>query len=458
MTIAERLAEIVVAPIEPRVAQLGVAALVDTFGVMLAGSREASFLAAWSAYRGAETHGPATVIGQGRATAETAALCNGIAGHSVELDDFHRGSMTHPGTVVVPAALAVAEETGASGRALLESVVVGYEVTIRVGLAMRGALYSRGFHPTGVAGVMGAAAAAARLLGADRARAAEAIGLAATRAAGLLVYKIDGDWSKRGQAGAAASGGIASARLACAGFRGPRAAIEGRYGLLQAYVGGGDGEEAVRDLSSRWHMTGMTVKPYPSCRFNHAPIDALLAALAGRDIDPASIERIDVKTHAQAIASVMVPPERKYAPVTSVDAQFSLPYCLAVVAVRGRIVPDDFALPALADPAVLRVAAGVRASAADEFTRRFPDHHGAEVVVTSGARSFSATVTDAYGDPERPLSDAQLDRKFLDLAAASLGTGRSERLLELLRGITGESDLSRLSVSLRTGATIETAA
>ncbi len=425
-----------------------VRATLDTFGVMIAGTRQDSGRAAQAAVRSVEHDGASTVIPGGRASAERAALANGIAAHSCELDDFHRGSMVHPGTVIIPAALAVAEEVGSTGRQFLEAVVIGYEVAIRVGLAASVGLYRRGFHPTGVAGVVGAAAAAARLFGLDGTATANGLGLATTRAAGLLVYKLAGDWSKRAQAGFAASAGIECARLARHGFSGPSAGIEGRAGLLEAYVGGGDPDAALDGLGQRWHIRDVSVKPYPACRYTHAPIDALLTAMGGRRVAQSDIDRIEVRTHEQAITSLMLPADRKYAPRTTVDGQFSLPYCLAVVAVRGGIALEDFSAAALRDPAVLDVASRVRASAADEFTRAFPAHQGAEVVLVTGAAQRRAVVRDATGDPENPMTEDGLARKFSACVSPSLGDAGAERLLGAIRGLDVAPDLGELSAAL----------
>ncbi len=212
--------------------------LLDLIGVALAGSRQPSSPpAAEVAWKLGGSAGRATVIGRRQmATAAWAALANGAAAHAVELDDVTTESSLHPGVAVIPPALALAEELDASPRALLEAIVAGYEVTMRVGNALNPAsAYARGFHPTGVAGIFGAAMAAGRLLGLGRDALTTALGIAGTMAAGSLEYLSDGAWTKRLNPGWAGHAGITAAYLAQAGFSGPSTVFEGRLGVLHAY-------------------------------------------------------------------------------------------------------------------------------------------------------------------------------------------------------------------------------
>src|SRR5919198_5587701 len=212
--------------------------LLDLLGVALGGSPPPSSPpAAEVARRLGGDGGQASVVGAGFATtAVWAALANGTAAHAIELDDVTTESSLHPGVAVIPTAFAVAEERGLGPAAFLAAVVAGYEGTMRVGNALNPAsAYARGFHPTGVAGVFGAATAAGRLLGLDAEALTRALGIAGTTAAGSLEYLSDGAWTKRLNPGWAAHGGIIAAQLAQAGFTGPSTAFEGRLGLLHAY-------------------------------------------------------------------------------------------------------------------------------------------------------------------------------------------------------------------------------
>lgn len=431
MTVVEELARfsanLKLATLPAGVVHAARRALLDTLGVAIAGASDPAASAARRAYEGSA--GPSTAIGGSDIQAEAAALCNGVAAHSPEMDDFHRAATIHPGAVVVPAALAVGQEEQVDGARLLESVIAGYEVAIRLGLATQGSLYGHGFHPTGTLGVFGAAAAAAHAMALDAAPTAHALALAGTQASGLLAYKARGDWSKRLQAGNAAAQGVGAARLAAAGFLGPIEVFEGRFGFLSAYARGEScAQDALDQLDDRFHIGDVSFKPYASCRFTHAPIDALLAAMRKGDVQPAEIRRIDVAVHAQAIASVMVPAERKYRPKTPVDAQFSLPYCLAVAALNGQAPPEAFKPEALGDHATLELAARVAATEDPTYTALFPGQNASRVSVQTDRGTFTAELLDARGDPAYPLSDTELEGKFVALAQSMLGgeiAGRS---------------------------------
>src|SRR5207302_4879023 len=221
--------------------------------------------------------GVASIIG-GKASAQAvwAALANGTAAHAVELDDVTTESSLHPGVAVIPPALALAEELGVAPASMLEAIVAGYEVTMRVGNALNPAsAYARGFHPTGVAGAFGATAAAGRMLGLSPDQLSSALGIAGTLASGSLEYLAGGAWTKRLNPGWAGHAGITAARLAQAGFTGPVTVFEGRLGVLHAYSDAPIAERLLCDLGDLQSLQVMrvSIKPYACCRYNHGLID-----------------------------------------------------------------------------------------------------------------------------------------------------------------------------------------
>lgn len=395
--------------------------VLDTLGVLMAGSRGPLALILRAGLAGFGGRGPCTLIGaKDGVAAPVAAMANSAAGHAMEADDFYRAAAVHPGIVVVPAALAAAEEVNASGRELLAAVVAGYEVMIRVGLGSRGSQYRRGLHPTATCGVFGAATAAGRLYGLPPAVLAAAFGIAGTGAGGLLAYKTEGDWTKAIQVGRSAAWGIQAAWLARAGCSGPRSILEGESGFLRAFGEVADAAAVTAGLGQSFAIEEVSAKLYPCCRFAHAAVEALLDLLATEDIQPDAIQAIEVATHEQAIRSTMVPPEAKYRPRTVVDAQFSLPFCLAAAAMRGGLTPREFEPEALVDPGILVLADRVRVAADPAYTVDFPAHTPARVTVRTAHGSFTQEVRDPLGDPERPLSDGLLETKFLGLATRTL--------------------------------------
>lgn len=277
------------------------------------------------------------------ASPEHAALINGTIAHGLELDDTFEESSLHPAVVVFPALFAVAEEEGASYGELLIAAAVGYEVMCRVGVLLGAAeSYGRGFHPTGVAGALGSAAAVANLLGLNVGQSTNAISLASNITAGSLEFLSDGSWTKRLNAGNAAASGIRAARLAQAGFTAPLTSIEGRDGFLNQY---GRGQVEGRDLnlvvgSAAWDTS---IKFYPCCRYMHGGIDLLREIRAENpDLDTAAVDSIDVAVISAGASLVSLPRERKNTVTSAVDAQFNMPFGAALALSTGEATVADF--------------------------------------------------------------------------------------------------------------------
>jgi len=320
--------------------------LLDLIGVALVGSRQASSEAATeAALRLGGGSGNANVIGTRHATtAVWAALANGTAAHAVELDDVTTESSLHPGVAVIPAALALAQELEAPPKALPESIVAGYEVTMRVGNALNPAsAYARGFHPTGVAGIFGATMAASHLLRLGAQQRTAALGIAGTLAAGSLEYLADGAWTKRLNPGWAGHAGITAASLARAGFSGPRSVFEGRLGLLHAYSDAALPVRLLADLGQPLQVMRVSIKPYACCRYNHGLIDCVLRLASSEAVAPAEVERIRLGVLSGGALLVAEPIEQMRCPRSVVDAQFSAPYA-AAVALGANLLEKHFTL------------------------------------------------------------------------------------------------------------------
>jgi 2-methylcitrate dehydratase PrpD len=226
--------------------------------------------------------GESTVFGDAKTwTPAVAALLNGALGHSLDFDDTHADSSLHPSAPVVPAAFAVGELVGAPGRDVLTAIVAGYEVCCRLGNALDPTShYARGFHPTATAGTYGAAAAAAKLFGLSQAQIIAAFGVSGSQAAGSLQFLVNGAWNKRYQVGAAAMNGVIAATLARNDFVGASESVEGKHGLLVGYTDNAHPDKAVAGLGKTYETMKIGVKPYPSCRYTHAALDARLPSSA----------------------------------------------------------------------------------------------------------------------------------------------------------------------------------
>lgn len=421
--------------------------LLDVLAITVAGSTRDSALAAARSVRpvaeGARIEGT-----DARASEQDAALVNGVAGHGLEIDDTHEASSSHPGVAIWPALIAVADGAAASGdapvplRRMLEAAVVGYDVMCAVGELIGPAeSYARGFHPTGVAGILGAAAAVSRLLGLDPAQVGNALAIAANTASGSLEFLADGSWTKRLNAGAAAAGGVRAARLAEAGFEAPATWLTGRDGWLRLY---GDGLPADRrlELALGRGVATTSIKLYPCCRYMHGVMDLLIALHDELpDLRADEVEVIEVAVIEAGQGLVSVPAPRKLVIGTPVDAQFSMPFGAALALTTGAAPLARFDdAPAVAAglvdwmPKVVsvvdsRVEAAYPASWEAAVTVRFADGRVVERYQTAYRGSPAAP---AQWDDVVAKGEGLIGASALDLAA-SLTEGDGQAFSDIRR-------------------------
>ena len=385
-----------------------------------------------------------------RYTPAGAAFLNAALGHSLDFDDTHAAGSLHPGCPVIPAALAAGEMTGASSADVLAGIVAGYEVTCRIALALPAAdHYARGFHPTSTCGAFGAAAAAARVLGLDVDRVASALGIALSQSAGSLQFLANGAWTKRFQVGWACMGGLAAAVLAREGFKGASDSIEGTHGFLRAYAPSPVPARAVQGLGRVFELMQTAVKPYPSCRYGHAGIDAALALRAEHRIDPAAVEHVTLGLPEAGMRLVGEPAEQKSGPQTVVDGQFSGPFVIATALLSGGMGWDSYAH--LHDPAVTALMGRIRCERDPEVQTHAPANMAGRLTVTAAGQTFSRLVMVPKGEPGNFLTDAEVRAKFTGLSAPVLGAERADRLADAVLALgtaPGMGALMRLASPL----------
>lgn len=379
-------------------------------GAALPSSRAAAASVATSASR-SELH-PAAVVGTGRyAAPQDAALVGGVTGHGLELDDTHEQASLHPGAVVLPTVLAVGDEQGSTWADMGRAAIAGYDVMCAAGVLM-GAddAYRRGFHPTGVAGALGSAAAASLLYRLDTDSTTMAISLAADMAAGSLEFLSDGSWTKRLNAGHAASVGVRAAALAATGFVAPESAIEGPSGWLTQYgQGGGDRSLDIEFGQAAWETS---IKFYPCCRYMHGGIDLLRQI--HRDVpDVASrARRIDVGVIQAGMALVADPPERKLVIETPVDAQFSMPFGAALALATGTATLDQFDNATAEAQKVADLMAVVHCVGSEALEEAYPKQWRADVRVELDDGSVIEHQEPAFrGAPANPATTAEIHQK-----------------------------------------------
>jgi 2-methylcitrate dehydratase PrpD len=379
-----------------------------------------------------------------------AAMANAVAAHSIEYDDVHNASSTHPGVVIFPAALAASALAGYDERAFLAGVAQGYELMCRVGRAAHPpAHYARHFHPTATTGTLGAAAAAAAILGLDEPRTVWAVGIAADTAAGSMQFLEDGAWTKRLHPAVAARNGVEAALLAADGFRGTGDGIAGDRGFLAGYSEAPRPGELLAGWGSRpLEVRSTSIKPHTCCRYNQGAIDALLK-LRRAGLRPEETASVLLGVPTVAVGIVFEPVQAKRRPNSVVDAQFSLPYGAAVALARGRAGLPEYDQAVFADPLVRDLMDRVECIADPELDREYPERWGAWArVTTKDGRELEARIEDPRGDPTNPLSLAELRSKFDELAAPAYDRATRDRIAATVDGIAEPGALGELVKTL----------
>jgi 2-methylcitrate dehydratase PrpD len=389
--------------------------------------------------------GACTVIGDAAGYSPPgAAMLNGTLAHSLDFDDTHAPGSLHPSAPIVPAALAAAEMAGADGRAVISAAVAGYEVQIRLSLALDPAAhYDRGFHPTATCGAFGAAAAAGRLLGLDPEGYANAWGIVLSMAAGSMQYLVNGAWTKRSHVGHAAMSGLIAATLAREGYKGAAEAIEGKWGFLHAYAPAADAAKAVAGLGSRWETLKIAVKPYPSCRYGHAPLDGILALAREHGIRAEDVEEVVVGLPEPGWKLIGDPEPAKQAPKSVVDGQFSMAFCAAVALRSGGFAWDDYARH-LGDPETLAFCKRVKTWVDPRAQADFQKNMSGSVRIKTQRGQFETYVQVAKGEPENFVSAAELRSKFDGLTGPYLSARRRDELAGALLALEQAKDIGAL--------------
>jgi len=436
--------------------------LLDTVGVMIAGAGGDVATRAESVLAAARPAGRIPVPGRARrADVIDAAFLGGTAAHGIELDDGFRQGSVHPGCVVVPAVLALGYDRHADGRALMEAIVAGYEAVIAIGRACHPDLRQRGFHPTAAVGVFGSAAAAGKLRGLSADALANALGLAASSAAGLFAFVNGGGDIKRLHAGHAAREGLQAALLAEQGVEGPPDVIEARDGFMQAFAfGRADkahskstraGHSPEPGSSARaialppvapFGITDCYIKPYPCCRHIQPAVEALIGLVNDEAIASDEVQRIDVATYRIAAEHA----ETGWDDFAS--AQLSFPYLMGLALKFRAVKFEHFSEQTRRDPAFGAIARKLSVTAPADVDRLYPQLRPARVTVTTARGSFTRQADEALGSRIVPLDDAGLTAKFLDLVGPVLGAARAKDLGERLWSLDAISDVAALVESM----------
>jgi 2-methylcitrate dehydratase PrpD len=385
--------------------------------------------------------GSCAILGTARRVcAEAAAFANGVLTHAAELDSLRQpGSGVHPGAALVPAALAAAQVSGASGAEFLTALVAGMEVLFRIGNATKHTAEARGFHAPGLTGPFGAAIVAGRLSGLDAASLAHALGIAGSLSGGLLEFAKSGDGGlvKRIHLGRAAQAGVSAVALARAGFDGPSSVLEGRYGFLHAYCEAADASRLTDALGERYETLTLCIKRYACHIVAHTPIYCVQQLQSMHDIDPKRIDSIRIEGAPRLGAN-----HDLKSPGDAVLAQYSVPYCVAAALLHDADEPSTFGTTLLDDPAIAALAQRVRIVSTDATGL------ATRTRITLGDGTFhEASRHDFPGCPGDPLTREQLRAKFMRMTRR-LGRDAAP-LFERLEHVERETDLSWLDAAIQ---------
>ncbi|WP_423276647.1 MmgE/PrpD family protein [Enterovirga sp. CN4-39] len=425
IALSEQAASINSRPLAPEVQHHARRALIDWYAALLPGcllSPATNLATVLAASRGGRS---VCYVDGSRTDIRTAALLNAVASHTIEFDDIHRDSGYHPGCPTIPAALAVAQERGASMEALLRAVTAGYEVSCRIGMAVQPSHY-RMWHTTGTVGTFGAATAAAILLGCGTGQIAHAIATAATMAAGLQQAFRGGGMSKPLHAGHAAEAGCLAALAASAGVTGNPDVLDGPAGFAAATSDGtGRWEIALADLGKRLAITEITFKNHGCCGHIFPALDGLRHLQRKVAFAAVDIEHIRIGGY-RATKEVCDRPHVS----SEQEARFSTQYCAAILLTRGGVRLDAYRPEYLRSADIKAIMSRVSVELDPDIADVYPARRPARVEVTlRDGRVLEHFQPTRIGDPDAPLSDADLSDKFLELVSPVIGDGPARELL-----------------------------
>jgi 2-methylcitrate dehydratase PrpD len=415
--------------------------ILDTLGAMISGSALKPGVVAIDFVRSQGGPREATVVASNVSTsAILAALANAMTAHADETDDAHFPTVTHPGSVILPAALGVAEIGRRSGRDLVTAVVLGYDVMCRINKAFdRGWMGKRGLHAGSLCAVFGAAAAASRLLGASAQQVRHALALAATQASGVNTWRQDPEHIDKALcfSGAPARSGVTAALMAQAGFTGTATVFEGEENFFKAFSEDSHPEEVIKELGSRYEILDTSIKKYPAGQPIQATLEGYFSLVKKHDLDPRKIQKIAVRlpdTQARTINDRHMP---------DVNCQ----YMLAAAMLDGKIdFQNSHDFERMHDPQVLELKKRVELVADPELTKIFPAVRNAIVEITmADGGAFKMLVDRMPGAPYNPLSVQELEDKFLSLSVAVLGEQRSQTIVKTVEGLDNLADVTTLT-------------
>ena len=419
----------------------------DTVGVLLAASSP-KYVASKAIVKLVRQLGgkeEATVVGSNfKTSCVNAALANGTMVNNIELDDSHPKSGAHVAAVIVPSALAMGEREKVDGKTFITSIVIGYDVDVRVVLGLNpSSLYKRGFHPSTIGGCFGSMATAGKILDLDIDKIIKGFGLAGSEASGLMAWETDPtQMPKSFQMGLAASNGVLAALLAQNGFSGPPAIFEGKYGVLGAFSDEYHLEELTDELGERFEITLTGLKQYACCKFLHASIDSFLGIIREYDLSPEEISEITIRIPTPG------------APIVDNNELIShnAQYVMAVAAIDRNVTVDHIYEDRRTDPEVSNLSKRIKVVGDSELAKVFPGFFSEPAVVevvTKEGRRLEKRTDYPKGDPGNPLTQEEAEKKFNSLATTVTSEEKAQKITELINDLENMENVAALCDLLR---------
>jgi 2-methylcitrate dehydratase PrpD len=398
--------------------------ITDFFGVSVAGSSSPEtkqVLRLVRSWAGKE-EGFILVYGD-KVPAPNAGFVNSVMGRARDFDDVHEVAVLHPSVSVIPSALATAElRGGVTGKEFITAVVLGVDITCRLGMAPKKGPNLSGMSTTWQCGTIGSAVASCKILGLDVEEILNALGIAYSQLSGNQQGIIEGATVVRVQQGLTTKAGIISALLAMNGVTGPKRSMEGKFGYYPVYHNGEYEKKAILNgLGENYEIVNTSIKPYPCCKWTHQAIDAVLEMLREDGLDQETVEAVDIRLSKQAYNLVCQPKWLKRRPRSVVDAQFSIPFTVAAALVKGEVSLGTFTEEGIRDPEILEMAQKVNAKIDAEIEVRYGREIAPEVVEvrTKGGGNYVRLINHVRGSPYSPLSFNEVKEKLKDCVAYS---------------------------------------
>jgi len=425
--------------LEPEVIHQAKKLILDLMGVSLAGYKLMEFPRMVVGYMSDLGGKPeATIIHtKKKFPAVNAALANAACAHALDMDDGHRFAALHPGTVIIPAAIAAAELSGASTKELITGIVVGYEVMIRIGMAINPSSLNRGFHITGITGPFGAAAAAAKIIGLNLVETIDAFGIAGLQQSGLIQvnHEVEGAMVKPINPAKAAMSGLLSSILAEKGAKGPLHIFEGEDGYLKAVADEVNTALLTRNLGREFEILNVYLKLHAACRHAHASMDAALEAFGESHIDIAEIQKISIETYPAAIRLAGI-----INATTPSAGRFSIPFSVALALIKQDAGADKYTEENVRDQSIQGLAEKVHLSVGSKWEKQYPEKRGATVSITDKVnKMWSAEVELAKGEPENPASWEEIYTKFHTNATLLISEKDAKELVDTIMNLEHSS-------------------